>query len=256
MPEYLYPILAAFVISLVSFVGVLSIPFTKIKKAIPLLIALAAGGMIGDVFLHMIPHIIEERKEDFNPNNFVWIIVGIVCFYLLETVLHWHHQHSGDDSDRPHHIGVMAVVGDGLHNFFDGLGVAAAFAISPAVGIATTIAFVVHEIPQELGDFAIFLNSGWSRKKALLINFLSGLTSIIGAVVGIFLLQTWESFETPIVLLTAGSLIYIALADLIPEGNKENMHHHKTFRFWVFASFVFGVGLMYGLTQIEGLLGL
>jgi zinc and cadmium transporter len=252
----MYSIIASLCISLVSFVGVVAIPFEKIKKSIPLLVSLAAGGMIGDVFLHMIPHIIEEHSSDLEVVSFSWFIVGIVCFYSLETILHWHHDHNIEDTDKSHHIGSIAVVGDALHNFFDGLGVAAAFAISPGVGFATTIAFIIHEIPQELGDFAIFIHSGWSRKKALLINFLTGLTSVLGAVVGIFLLQVWEQIEIPIVMLTAGSLVYIALADLIPEGNRHNMHHHKSFRFWVLASFVFGVLLMYGLTFVEAALGI
>jgi zinc and cadmium transporter len=244
-------IIAAFIISLVSFVGVFSLPFYKFKKAIPLLVSLAAGAMIGDVFLHIIPHILEENKDSFDPKNFMWLIAGIAAFYLLETVFSWHHQHSVSDSQKPHTIGKMVLVGDSLHNFFDGLGIAVAFAVSPAIGVATTIAFMIHEIPQEIGDFAIFINSGWSRKKALIANFLSGLTAVVGAIVGGFLLNSFETIELPILMFTAGSLIYISLADLIPESNNHNMKHHKSFRFVTFLSFIIGVAVMYGITFIE-----
>jgi zinc and cadmium transporter len=248
MNHIFYPLLASFLISLVSFIGILSLPFNRIKILTPLLVALAAGGMIGDAFLHLIPKA--------NPESYIWIIVGICCFYLLETALHWHHHHDQDDSHKHHHVGIMSVIADSLHNFFDGLGIAAAFAVNPAVGIATTIAFLIHEIPQELGDYAIYISSGWSRKKALLINFLSGLMSLFGTVFGIFMLGLWQNLETPIIMITAGSLIYIALADLIPESNKQNMHHHKSFRFLVFASFLLGVGLMYSLIFIETILNI
>jgi zinc and cadmium transporter len=251
----LYPIIASIIISLISFVGIFTIPFEKFKKTIPLLVALAAGAMIGDVFLHLLPHTIEEHKDNFDPSTLSWIIVGIILFYLLETMIHWHHQHTLSDMEKPHHIGKIATAGDLLHNFFDGLGVAVAFAISPIVGIATTFAYIIHEIPQEIGDYAIYINSGWSRKKALFINFITGLTAVFGTIVGLFLIELWESIEQPILMITAGSLIYIALADLIPESNNQNMNHHKNFRFIVFCSFLFGVGLMYGLTYVETLLG-
>jgi zinc and cadmium transporter len=256
MNDIFLPILATFAISLVSFIGILAIPLEKYKKTIPLLVALAAGAMIGDVFIHLLPHAIKEHKSDFDPSSFIWIIIGISLFYLLETLFHWHHQHSTKDSQKPHHIGKIVVAGDSLHNFFDGLGIAVAFAISPAVGFATTLAFMIHEIPQEIGDYAIFISSGWSRKNALLINFFSGLTAVLGCLVGIFLIDTFEIIEQPILFLTAGSLIYIALADLIPESNNQNMKHHKNFRFSVFGSFTFGIILMYGLTFLEPIFGI
>jgi zinc and cadmium transporter len=244
-----YPIIATILLSLVSFAGVCVIPFQKFKSLLPLLVSLAAGTMIGDVFLHLIPHTIEEHKDKFDPNSLVWIIVGISLFYLLETVLHWHHNHSSEDIEKPHYIAKISLLGDAFHNFFDGLGIAVAFAVNPAVGIATTFAFMLHEIPQEIGDFAILINSGWSRKKALLANFGTALTAIFGSIVGIFAVESFESLEQPIVMLTAGSLIYIALADLIPQG-----HNHRHFKFAIFASFIVGVTLMYGLGFVEGLL--
>jgi zinc and cadmium transporter len=248
-------IIAAFAISLVSFVGVLSIPFANSKKFVPLLVALAAGSMLGDVFLHLLPNIIEDENTKFNSTSLIWVIVGIIIFYLLETVLHWHHHHDIDDTSKPHHISSMILISDSLHNFFDGVGIAVAFAINPTVGIATTIAFMIHELPQEFGDYAIFISSGWSKKKALLVNFLSGLSAVVGAIVGTYAIGIWNNIAVPITLLTAGSLIYIALADLIPESNKNNLHHHKSFRFLVFLCFIIGIAIMYSLTFVESVLG-
>ncbi len=255
MNPYFYPIFATLFLSLISLIGLLTIPFTKFKQTIPILVSFAAGGMIGDVFLHLLPHTVEENQKNNNPINFVWIIVGIIIFYLLETTLHWHHNHDLDDAHTSHNIGLVAMAGDVLHNFFDGLGIAAAFAVSPAVGIATTFAFVAHEIPHELGTYAVFLSSGWSHKKALLVNFGSALASVIGAIVGMVLINNYEAIEQPLLLITAGSLIYIALADLIPESNKNNSSHHKSFRFATFASFIVGILIMYGLIFLETYLG-
>jgi zinc and cadmium transporter len=255
MNPIFYPIIATLILSLVSLVGVFTIPFEKFKQTVPLLVAFAAGTMIGDVFLHLLPHSIEENVENNNPVNFIWIIVGITMFYLLETALHWHHDHEVHDSHESHNIGIIALAGDTLHNFFDGLGIAAAFAINPTVGIATSLAFFAHEIPHELGTYAVFLSSGWSRKKALIVNFLSSFSGVIGAIIGTVLITQIESIEQPILMITAGSLIYIALADLIPESNKSNKHHHKTFRFATFASFLIGVAIMYALIFLETKLG-
>jgi zinc and cadmium transporter len=249
-------ILAAFVLSLVSFVGVITLPIAKYKQLIPLLVALAAGSMLGDVFLHLLPELLEDKITPFDSQQLVWVIVGIVLFYLLETVLHWHHHHDVDDSHKSHQIGKLVLISDSFHNFFDGIAIAAAFAVNPTVGIATTIAFMIHELPQEFGDYAIFISSGWSRTKALVFNFLSGLTAVIGAFVGLYAFNTWSNIAQPITCLTIGSLIYIALADLIPESNKQNMNHHKSFRILVFLAFVVGVLIMYGLTFVEGILGL
>jgi zinc and cadmium transporter len=251
-----YPIIATLLLSLVSLVGIFTIPFEKFKQTIPLLVAFAAGSMIGDVFLHLLPNSVEENVKNNNSINFIWIIVGITMFYLLETALHWHHDHEVDDSHASHNIGNIALAGDVLHNFFDGLGIAAAFAINPTVGIATTIAFIAHEIPHELGTYAVFISSGWNRKKALIINFCSAFASVFGAIIGTTLIAYTRVFEQPILMITAGSLIYIALADLIPESNKTNMHHHKTFRFATFASFIIGVAVMYSLIFLEMKLGI
>jgi zinc and cadmium transporter len=249
-------IIAAFLVSLVSFVGVITLPISRSKKLIPLLVAMSAGAMLGDVFFHLLPGLLEDPQRPFDPNLFIWVIVGIVLFYLLETVLHWHHHHDVEDNQHSHHIGKLVLISDSLHNFFDGIGIAVAFAINPTVGIATTVAFMFHELPQEFGDYAIFISSGWSRVKALTINFLSGLTAVLGAIIGTYAVKSWDNISTPITLLTAGSLIYISLVDLIPESNKQNLNHHKSFRIFVFMSFILGVALMYGLTFVEKWIGL
>jgi zinc and cadmium transporter len=255
MSQFIFPLIASVLLSLVSLIGVAIIPLELIKKNLKFLIALAAGTMIGDVFLHILPHTIEENIESFNHNSFGWLIVGIVVFYLLETAFHWHHEHTSKDMETPHHIGKLALVADSLHNFFDGVGIAVAFAISPTVGVATTIAFMMHELPQEIGDYAIYISSGWSKKRAILMNLASGLTAVIGCIIGLLLIESFELIEQPILMITAGSLIYIALADLIPQSNSQLMNGHKKFRLKVFASFILGVVLMYGITLLEETIG-
>jgi zinc and cadmium transporter len=256
MLQFIFPLTASILLSFVSLIGVVVLPLDLIKKNLKFLIALAAGTMVGDVFLHILPHTIEENIETFDHNSFVWLIVGVIIFYLLETAFHWHHEHTTKDMETPHHIGKLAVAADSLHNFFDGVGIAVAFAISPTVGIATTFAFMMHELPQEIGDYAIYISSGWSKQKALVMNFLSGLTAVVGCIIGLFLIESFELIEQPILMVTAGSLIYIALADLIPQSNLSHSNGHKKFRFKVFASFVFGILLMYGISLLEESIGI
>jgi zinc and cadmium transporter len=258
MLQFVYPIIASILLGAVSLVGATLLPINHVKRYLPVLISLAAGAIIGDVFLHIIPHIVEENLENFDPNIFIFVIFGIVIFYLLETALHWHHNHSGKDISRPHAIGVTALVADSLHNLFDGIGITLAFALSPVVGISTTIAFMLHEIPQEIGDFAIYINSGWSRKKAILLNLFSGLTAVLGSIIALVSLSLFETVEQPILMTLSGGLIYIALADLIPESNNldQPTRHHKKFDFSVFLAFIFGVCLTLLMKLIEGYLGI
>ena len=256
MTQILYPISASILLSLVSLIGVIVLPISKIQKHISILIALAAGTMIGDVFLHILPHTIEENIDTFDHISFIWLIVGILLFYVLETLFHWHHDHNTKDMQTPHHIGNLALIADSLHNFFDGIGIAVAFAISPVAGIATTIAYMVHELPQEIGDYAIYINSGWGKQKAVMFNLISGLTAVFGCVIGLFLLEGFETIEQPILMITAGSLLYIALVDLIPESNADNKHGHKKFRFKIFFGFMVGLVLMFGLTMLEEIIAI
>jgi zinc and cadmium transporter len=171
-----------------------------------------------------------------------------MAFFVLERFLHWHHHGEDTDNVHIHPVGKLILVSDGVHNFLDGVIIAASFAVSIPVGVATTLAVILHEIPQEIGDFAVLLHAGYSKKQALLVNFLSGLTALLGAVVFFLLAEFAEVFALYLVPLAAGGFIYIALADLIPELHRTV---HKKHSIYQIAAVTFGVLMMFTLTFLE-----
>lgn len=237
-------------LSLVSLIGVvlLSLKEALLRRTLFLLISLAAGALLGDAFIHLIP----EAFEEINP-LFVsaLILAGFLAFFILEKFLHWHHSH-GDDEFSPEHarihpIGHLVIISDGVHNLIDGLAIGAAFMVSTEAGIATTIAIALHEIPQEIGDFGLLVHAGFSRAKALLVNFLSALTAFIGVGIAFWLSQTGEMAAPLIAAFAAGNFIYIAAADLVPEL-------HKTTGLG--RSFLQFITILIGLAAMVMLLGL
>ena len=217
----LYTLISVLVISLISFVGVLALVLKKdlLNRSIFVLVGLAVGALLGDVFIHVIPEMYENAGD---PTLISLIfIAGILIFFILEKILHWHHHHSSDHSgENLLPVGRMVLVSDGVHNFIDGLIVAAAYLVSMEVGVATTIAVILHEIPQEMGNFGVLIHAGYTKAKALWFNFLSALTAVAGAVVALVLGGITEQFAFWLLPLTAGSFMYIALSDLIPELQK------------------------------------
>ena len=216
-----YTLVSVLLISLISFVGVLTLVLKKdlLNKSIFVLVSLAVGALLGDVFIHIIPEMYEGAG---NPTVISFMfIAGILIFFILEKILHWHHHHSTDHAEEnvlP--VGRMVLVSDGVHNFIDGLIVAASYLVSIEVGIATTIAVILHEIPQEIGNFGVLIHAGYTKAKALWFNFLSALMAIAGAAIALILGSITEQFALWLLPLTAGSFIYIALSDLIPELQK------------------------------------
>lgn len=231
---YLYSLGSVFIISLVSFVGVfaLSLKEQLLRKYIFLLVSLAVGALLGDAFIHLIPEALETTSDPTMLS--LAIILGILIFFILEKVLHWHHHqtetqivteelHQSPHPVHPEHIhpvGKMILVSDGVHNFIDGLIIGVSYLVSIEVGIATTIAIILHEIPQEIGDFGVLIHSGYSKVKAMWFNFLSALTAIFGTIIALFIGSSSEILISWIVPLTAGGFIYIAMSDLIPEMHK------------------------------------
>lgn len=218
---YLYSLASVAIVSLISLIGIFtaSISLEKLKKITIFLVSLSAGTLLGDSFIHLMPEVIEEHGSDMS----VWcyLIGGIIVFFILEKIIHWRHCHIPTSNEHKHHLVMMNLVGDGLHNIIDGMLIAGSFLINPQIGITTTIAVVAHEIPQEMGDFGVMIYAGYSRAKALLLNFLIALTSAGGALLTILVSSYIENFSTYIIPFTAGGFIYIATADLIPELNKE-----------------------------------
>jgi len=222
MPEiWAATLIAVVVISLISLVGVLTLllrPDT-LRRGLLVLISFAAGALLGDAFLHLIPEI-AESKEGFDSVASFSLLAGVVSFFILEKVLHWHHSHVPSE-EVLHPVAITNLLGDGLHNFLDGAIVAGAFLVSPKLGIATAIAVALHEIPQELGDFGILVHAGMRPSRALGFNLLSSLAAILGAVVTLYLAGAIDGVERVLVPLTAGGFVYIASTDLIPELHKE-----------------------------------
>lgn len=223
---YLYSIGSVIIISLISLIGVftLSLKESVFKKYIFLSVSLAVGALLGDAFIHLIPESFENIS---NPTLVALLIIGgVMVFFVIEKFLHWHHHAEEETNDSIHPTGRMALVSDGLHNFIDGLIIGASYLVSIEVGIATTIAVMLHEIPQEIGDFGILIHSGYTRMKALWLNFLSGLMAVAGVLVALALSSTGETISLWLVPIAAGGFIYIALSDLIPELHKtKNIRH-------------------------------
>ncbi len=217
---YLYAIASTIIVSLVSFIGVLSLPLgeKRLNKIIALLVSISAGALLGDAFFHLMPEAVEKNSGFF---IWLWLVAGIIVFFILEKIVCWRHCHIPTSTDHPHRLGIMNLVGDGLHNFIDGTIIAASFLISIPLGIASAIAVIAHEAPQELSDFGVLIYAGYSKSKALLLNFLSAIIAVFGAIIGLLIGAQMENFITYIIPFAAGGFIYIAAADIIPELHKE-----------------------------------
>lgn len=230
---------STFLVSLISLIGIftLSIKEKLLHKIIFGLIGFSAGALIGGAFLHILPEALENTPSD---KVFTYLIFGIILFFLMERYLHWRHCHEEGRCDV-HAFTYLNLVGDGFHNFIDGMVIAASFLISFKLGVATTMAVVLHEIPQELGDFGVLVYGGFSKAKALLYNFVSALLSVAGAIAGYFISDFAKGFSSFILPLTAGGFIYIATSDLIPEIHKESNLRRSSL---AFVSFLLGIIFM------------
>lgn len=226
-------ILATIVISILSLVGVVTffIKNKTVNKITLYLVAFSTGALIGGAFLHLLPEAIES-SDSFTP--FIYLIIGISVFFILERFLKWHHCHKDSDC-KVHTFTYMSLIGDGLHNFIDGLIIVSAFSISKEAGIATAIAVAAHELPQELGDFGVLIHGGFSRTKALFWNFISSLTAIAGAVVGYLLISSFHNITSFLLPFAAGGFVYIAMSDLVPELHKQPKLSKSIYNFGLFA---------------------
>ena len=246
-----YILLSVVGISLISFIGVftLSISKSKLDKMLLYLVALSAGTLVGTAFLHLLPEIIQEIG--FETITALYVILGLLSMFIIEKLIRWRHCHHSPHRHNHAKIqpfAVTSLIGDGVHNFIDGLLIWATYLLSIPAGIATTIAVALHEIPQEIGDFAVLTHGGFSRHKALGLNFLTALTAIIGAVLAIYLSGQIPGLTHFLIPFAAGHFIYIATADLIPELHKEDNLEKSTLQIlW----FILGIGIMYALLLIE-----
>ncbi|MDP3957143.1 MAG: ZIP family metal transporter [bacterium] len=245
---YLYTFVGIFVVSVISLIGVFILPSREdiLRKYIFLFISLAVGALLGDAFIHLIPGAFEKSSNATVTG--VLIILGTLLFFILEKLLHWHHHGEDTNEDHAHPIGKLILFSDGVHNFLDGIIIAASFVVSVPVGVATTVAVILHEIPQEIGDFAILLHFGYTRRRALVLNFLSALTAFVGALAFFAFGTLSESLVGYALPLAAGGFIYIALTDLIPELHKTKQAKHSLYQL---AAVLLGVFAMIALTLLD-----
>jgi zinc and cadmium transporter len=241
-------LLSVTVVSLISFAGVFTLTLKGriLNKILLFLVSFSTGALLGDAFIHLLPEMIEETG--FTLSSSFAVIGGILIFFILEKFIHWRHCHVPTSKNHPHPVGVMNLIGDGFHNFMDGMIIAGSFMADTRIGIATTIAVILHEIPQEIGELGILIHAGYSKSKALILNFMSALISVLGALIALLLGSISESFILFVTPITIGGFIYIASADLIPELHKETDPKKS---FMQLVGIVLGVGIMLSLLFLE-----
>jgi len=235
------------VVSLVSFIGILFVVLKEafIGRILMALVGFASGSMIGAVFFKLLPETLEATEQ---TGQVIWpqlVVAGIVFFFIMEKFLYWRHCHDG--KCEVHMFAYLNLMGDGVHNFVDGMAIAASFLISYPLGFATTLAVIFHEIPQELGDFGVLIYGGFGKKKALAYNFISALTAVAGALATYFLALYVNGLEQFLIPFAAGGFIYIAATDLMPELHKGTQAKESLVQLF---SLLMGIGLMLTLTVI------
>src|SRR3989338_5545032 len=245
---YLYTFIGILVVSVISLLGVFVLPSREdiLKKYIFLFISLAVGALLGDAFIHLIPEALENSSNATLTSTLV--IAGILIFFILEKFLHWHHHGEDTDSIHIHPMGKLILFSDGVHNFIDGIIIGVSFIVSVPVGVATTLAVILHEIPQEIGDFAVLLHSGYTKSRALWLNFMSALCAVLGLLVAFLLGEIGRVFTTWILPVAAGGFIYVAVADLIPELQKTKETKHSILQI---LAVITGVLAMVALAYLE-----
>jgi zinc and cadmium transporter len=248
MTNYIYAFLSVLVVSLVSLVGVFSLSLNEnvLKKYINFFISLAIGALLGDAFIHIIP---EAFEGNLGVNlSSILIIVGILLFFIIEKFIHWHHHGEDKEDDHVHPVGKLILFTDGFHNLIDGAIIGASFLVGIPIGIATTIAVILHEIPQEIGDFAVLIHAGYTKKRALWLNFLSALASVLGLIIVFIFGNIVENAALYFIPIAAGGFIYIAVADLIPELQKTKNIKHSIIQIFII---LIGVLSMLALLVLE-----
>lgn len=238
-------LIATITISLGSLAGLMPVFFRKrkLQDFLIYLVALSAGTLIGDAFLHLLPEASELMSAD---ALFLTVLLSFIGFFIIEKVFHWRHCHT--DQCEDHSFGHINLIGDSIHNYIDGLIIAGAFITDFRLGVLTTFAVALHEIPQEIGDFGVLLHAGWTKRKALIANIGSALWSVAGGLSGYFLAAFTDQIIIYLLPIAAGGFIYIGASDLIPELRKDT-DANRTVRTAML--FLAGVILMYLLKFVE-----
>jgi zinc and cadmium transporter len=246
MTTLFYSILATLLISFISLLGIFFVFINpkSLNKLTLFFVSFAIGGLLGDAFIHLIPQSFNYYESSITTSFL--ILVGFLIFFILEKILLWHHCHEVDCHQSTKHIATLNLIGDSVHNFIDGALIAASFQVNLLVGFSTTLAVILHEIPQEIGDFGILIHHNFTIKKALLYNFLSAFFSFFG-VLFVFIFN--PSFSLYLIPVTAGGFIYLAATDLIPELHRHDAKINDSLIQLI--CILLGISLMFGLTFLE-----
>lgn len=245
---YLYSFLSVIIVSLISLIWIFTLSFKEefLKKILIYMISLSAWALIWDAFIHLLPSIIKENW--FWLDISLWIIWWILISLILEKVVHWRHCHHPTSKNHPHPLAIMNLFWDALHNFLDGLVIWWAFLIDVNAWIATTIAIILHEVPQEIWDFWVLIHAWFSIKKALFINFIISITSILGVIIALVLNNFVDNLNNILIPITTWVFIYIAWSDLIPEMHKKTEMRSSILQI---ITFTIGVWLMLLMLLLE-----
>lgn len=244
MSTWIYTFLSVGLASSISLIGIffISINKKKLPKILIFLVSFAVGALFGDAFIHLLPESFEKLGS--NLSTSLLALSGIFIFFILEKFIRWRHCHIPTSESHIHPLVTMNIIGDGVHNFIDGMLIAASYIISVPLGIATTLAIILHEIPQELGNFGVFLHAGLSIKKALIYNFLSALTAFLGAFFSLLIANGNTQFALYLLPITAGGFIYIAGSDLMPEIQHETKSSTSIYQFISILAGIFIMALL------------
>ena len=244
---WIYSLLSVAVVSALSLAGIITLIFNKeLNKNILLyMVSLSAGGLLGGVFFHLIPEATQSSGFTLTVSSF--ILVGILSSFLVEQVLKWRHCHVPTSEDHPHSFAYMNLIGDSVHNMIDGIIIGGSYIVSTSMGIVTTLAVCLHELPQEIGDFGVLVYAGFTRRKALKYNFLTALTAFIGVIIALSLNVYVEGLTKYLIPFAAGNFIYIAGSDLIPELHAEEELRHIIIQI---AAMLLGIILLFAIGQL------
>jgi zinc and cadmium transporter len=232
---------ATFIVSIFSLSGILTLHLKEetLHRVLFFLLAFSAGSILGASMFDLLPEAVELVD---NSVVFIYVAFGFIVFFFLERFIYWYHGHGhhgdivseGDDRASTKEFAYLNVIGDGIHNFIDGMIIATSFIVGIHVGLATTIAVIFHELPQEMGDYGILVYAGFKRGMALILNFLAALTVVVGGVFASLFVETVDILSGLLIAFSAGAFIYLAACELIPELKNEDDFWRSLVQFSVF----------------------
>lgn len=250
MVVWVYTLTSVILVSALSLVGIFTLSLNKnrLQKILLYLVSFAAGGLFGDALIHLLPESFERLGAKLSTS--LYIVSGILIFFILEKFVRWRHCHVPTDQSHLHPVVTMNLLGDGLHNLIDGMIIGATYMVSIPLGISTTLAVVLHEIPQEIGDFGVLVYGGLSTAKALAFNLLTASVSIAGALISLCVGPLLGDYAVTLLPITAGGFLYIAGSDLVPELQQE-CEVNVSSAVLQFIAMILGIGVMALLVFLE-----